>query len=133
MVNKERVELFAAALESGNYEQCTGRLWRHDLKVVPSGTAYQTTTFCALGVATEVALQNGLQMEEDTDPWFGSSLHPKVARWYGWTIEGYGPTLDPVIRRDDGYSDSIAAFNDDGTSFWDLAQMIRREWLKDEG
>jgi hypothetical protein len=133
MVNKERVELFAAALESGNYEQCEGKLRRNDIEVAPSGTTHWITRFCALGMATEVALQNGLQLEKDEDPWSGSGLYPEVAQWYGWTIEGYGPTLDPVIRRDDGYSDSIAAFNDDGTSFWDLAQMIRREWLKDEG
>jgi hypothetical protein len=38
-----------------------------------------------------------------------------------------------VISNDSGDPDSITNLNDDGTSFWDLAQMIRRAWLKDEG
>jgi len=132
MVNKERVELFAAALESGNYEQCKGTLRRSSVTHGKGTTVQRIERFCALGVATEVALQNGLQLRKDGDPWLTSALHPEVARWYGWTIDGYGPIVDPTIRRDDGYSDSIAMFNDDGVPFWDLAQMIRREWLKDE-
>lgn len=51
--NKERLLLFVEALESGDYEQCNSKL----TVIGMDGKA----THCCLGVATEVALVNGVE------------------------------------------------------------------------
>jgi hypothetical protein len=54
-VNKERLQLGLDALRSGEFEQCTGAL-----RQVLLGKAQ----YCCLGVLTEVAIRNGLVIED---------------------------------------------------------------------
>jgi hypothetical protein len=115
-LNKERVELFLAALENGKYLQCRGAL--------RDGLMYR----CALGVAVEVALDNGLREElgPQRSEWLFEDvqLDPLVVDWYGFG------SIDPSIEIDDYVPVSTA--NDAGYSFWDIAQAGRATWLKDQ-
>lgn len=134
-VNKDRVELFAAALESDKYRQCKGEL-RISTRSPDTGYA---TFHCALGVATQVALDNGLHAEllEKYGPfsgifdalWETGVLHEFVEDWYGWDNEN--PTL--LLTSPDGLPHEIASANDAGFSFWEIAQAVRAKWLKEEG
>lgn len=127
-VNKERLELFAEALESGDYRQCKGRLRAH--------SCYEDAVWhCALGVATDVALNNGLQealIDLQIPPdvtWVNPTLHDFTVSWYGWDGDP-----DPLLAEDeDGNEETIAGLNDAGWSFWQIAQAVRTRWLKDEG
>ena len=134
-LNKDRVELFLAALESGKYTQCTGRMRE---RLVPIRTMIMAQRHCALGVATEVALNNGLRQELETefgtltqgfmDALFdGGDLSPCVAIWYGFSTE------DPILAQHNGNWRSVAGLNDSGWTFWDIAQAGRARWLKDQG
>jgi hypothetical protein len=126
--NKERVELFLAALESGKYVQCSGSLRAQNL--FGSGQPWR---YCALGVATKVALDNGLRESlnnwvEDDILYESGVLEPLVADWYGFN------SLDPILAKDeDGNWDSVSSFNDDEKDFWWIAQAGRARWLKDQG
>jgi len=125
-VNKDRVELFAAALESDRYRQCKGQL---KISTRSPDTGY-ATFHCALGVATQVALDNGLWEEGPwVDVWSRGDLNPAVAEWYGWG--GTNPYLG--IDLGSGEEENIASANDFGLSFWQIAQAVRAKWLKDEG
>ena len=137
-VNKDRVELFAAALESDRYRQCRGQLraMTYDQSVDGIREAH-----CALGVATQVALDNGLHAEilekygrQFSEGilgamWTRGDLSPGVAEWYGWG--GTNPYLG--IDLGSGEEENIASANDFGLSFWQIAQAVRAKWLKDEG
>jgi hypothetical protein len=58
MANRERIQLFTAALRSGRFQQGTGALARR---------IDGTWQYCCLGVACEVAAENGLDLpHEDT-------------------------------------------------------------------
>ena len=64
-VNKDRVELLCQALESGRYIQCRNRLRRTPLGLV------QRWSYCALGVAIDVAVKNGLQVTfNEIENWY---------------------------------------------------------------
>lgn len=132
-VNKERVELFLAALESGKYEQCTGHLRR---RYVPIQTmiAIVEQRHCALGVATEVALDNGLREEieakgfpYDDFLFAGVCLNGYVMEWYGFEH------MDPLLTEPGDLLTSVSRLNDGGKDFWTIAQMGREQWLKDQG
>ncbi len=58
--NKDRIRLFVAALRFGKYPQTSGVLHR-----VSSTRDGQNPGFCCLGVACEVALENGLDLTKD--------------------------------------------------------------------
>ena len=129
-VNKDRVELFAAALESDRYKQCRGQLKMLGTDPDPGGWKIREL-HCALGVATQVALDNGLGREHPRilGVWGRGDLHPAVAEWYGW--DHTNPYLD--IDLGSGEEENIASANDFGLSFWQIAQAVRAKWLKDEG
>jgi len=138
-VNKDRVELFAAALESDGFKQCKGRLREEIFTEWPPKKVI--LGHCALGVATQVALDNGLYAEIVEKygrqfsegilraMWTRGDLSPGVAEWYGWG--GTNPYLG--IDLGSGEEENIASANDAGVSFWDIAQAVRAKWLKDEG
>ena len=96
-VNRERVELLCQALESGEFRQAPGALRVQETRSSPMG-------YCCLGVATEVALRNGLQIQgtfAGSDVWnhdLGEVLHPEVRDWYGFEYEDpeIQVTRDPV-------------------------------------
>ena len=85
-VNRERVELLCQALESGEFRQAPGALRVQETRSSPMG-------YCCLGVATEVALRNGLQLRgtfAGSDVWnhdLGEVLHPEVRDWYGFQYD----------------------------------------------
>jgi hypothetical protein len=129
-VNKERVELFAQALESGRYRKCSSYL--RTVGLHPNG--YTVEYNCALGVATHVALDNGLREElprrshAEDNLFIGGGLAALVQNWYGFPFD------DPsVIDPEDGCHDSVTGLNDAGRDFWTIAQALRAEYLKDEG
>jgi len=120
-VNKDRVELLCQALESGRYIQCRNRLRRTPLGLV------QRWSYCALGVAIDVAVQNGLQVTfNEIENWYYlcGDLPREVQEWYGF--EDFNP--DIVL---DGDELPIATANDDGADFWTISQAIRARYLKD--
>lgn len=87
--NKDQLRLWADALDSGEFEQ--GRFVLHSTVA---------NTYCCLGVACRVAIQNGLMISESRTPETGlvmfdghSGMLPESVRdWYG--IAG-----DPLIGR----------------------------------
>ena len=89
-MNKERVLLWIESLESEEYEQGTGRLVSKDDR------------FCCLGVACNVAIENGcdcIWVGDDSDNWeievseskpyphssCGAEMPYKILDWYGIT------------------------------------------------
>ena len=132
-VNKERVELFVAALESDGYTQCTGQLRKRTFEDSESGNStVMRTSHCALGVATEVALNHSSwigQVISEENLWRRGDLHPEVAAWYGFE--------DPMVPLGPGKpgvdADWVGGWNDIGASFWEIAQAIRTTYLKDQG
>ena len=122
-VNKDRVELLCQALESERYVQCRNRL-RMDVLSVGSKVKF---TYCALGVAIDVAVKNGLQVTaRNPEDWYHdhSSLPWEVRIWYGFENSNPDITLDDLDT-------AIASANDDGVDFWTISQAIRAGYLKD--
>lgn len=104
------VKLWLAALRSGKYKQTKGQL-------------KDSKGHCCLGVASELAVQQGIVKKfrhSDT------GLMPKVKKWLGLTDQ-YG-LFDVTVVNDDGeYFDSLAVLNDTGASFKKIAQIIERQ------
>ena len=88
-VNTERVKLWINALRSGEYKQIKSQLGQEGMG------------YCCLGVACEVAIQNGLAIERTVFPirghidfdGNGCELTPTVMEWYGFD--------SPCVRLDD--------------------------------
>lgn len=122
-VNKERVELFVAALESDKYRQCTGKL-RQSTFDMEHGLRY---LHCALGVAVEVALLHDPMTFQAIgfELWDIPDLHEAVADWYGFD------DTSVLLSEHSSGVDSISGWNDEGASFWEIAQAIRSQYLKD--
>lgn len=118
MPNKENIQKWVEALESGKYKQGTSRLRRID------------NSYCCLGVACQVALENGLEIDlrKDVDDYSydrdSCTLPKKVHNWLGIINEGgyFGN-----IEFKDG-SNAIRV-NDAGMSFVEIAQKIRKTFL----
>lgn len=88
-VNKERVELFAQALESDQYQQCTGSLKRL-LQECPTGRLSEQ--HCVIGVGIAVALANGCKIPEyGGDPFDDFALPGFIQEWYGF--DSHDPEL----------------------------------------
>jgi hypothetical protein len=104
---QERRKLWVEALRSGEYTQCTKRLAK------PNG-------YCCLGVACEVFMKNGGELQKATDK-------------YGIYYNGEYLTLPRVVRDwlglrtengsiDDGIA--LSEKNDHGASFEEIANII---------
>jgi hypothetical protein len=128
-INKERVQLLVDALRSGEYKQAQGQL-RSEF----SGG------YCCLGVATMVALDNGLEVEEITDPkdplkgqpWDQpyQVMCPVVADWYGF--ENGNPTLVGVAPSGQFVSDQASHWNDDhGADFTQIADLFEDTYIRE--
>jgi hypothetical protein len=141
-VNKERLQLGLDALRSGEFEQCTGALRQ---------TILGKVQYCCLGVLTEVAIRNGLVIEDHcsvcetsvadcehaedgsqdgvvtSDIWElnTGTLSLPVREWYGF--EGEDPYVgytseDPEEGYKDQHPDLTATYvNDD--SGWDFEHI----------
>lgn len=91
--NQERIRRFVAALRSGKLAQTTGRLHRLNYPGQKEG-------FCCLGVACEVAIEDGLELDTATSGGvvqYGGSrqsgyLPTEVMNWYGFD------TRDPYLK-----------------------------------
>jgi hypothetical protein len=70
-------------------------------------------------------------MDVDLGTWGQYGVWPEyVSDWYGINDS------DPEIELDTQYGPfitSISGANDDGASFWDIAQALRTKYLKEEG
>lgn len=108
-INQERLALGTAALRSGKYPQAKGRL-------------RQSSGYCCLGVLTEVAIANGLNLrvrrgrEAHNDLWFYGDMDEighltrEVANWYGFgninpPLEYDGLALNAIGANDEADKD----------------------------
>lgn len=123
MANRERIEKWVEALESGEYEQTTGAL-------------QDNHGFCCLGVLCDVAIREGLEVEVKSYCDCGDELCDSISydeavevlpssvqEWAGLT------SCDPSVGVDGDGKDSLAELNDAGLSFPDIADLIRSEYL----
>jgi len=127
-VNKERVQLLVGALRSDEFPQGQGYLQ------IAQG-------YCCLGVATEVALRNGLNLDPREAWWIDGPnspdprqfLHLQVQQWYGFIDD------DPMLKlghqcggpEDCECRDEITAAeaNDDGFTFSVIADAFERTYI----
>lgn len=148
-VNKERLALGIAALRSDEFEQCEGSLRDVRYNVDESVAA---TTYCCLGVLTEVAVRNGLVISDFCvvceDPVDGcdhpdytssvwqlnhSTLAAPVIKWYGFDSEDpYIGSTDP----EDGVQDldiSATFANDESKwTFSEIADGFERVYMHED-
>ena len=112
-----RIQLLVDALRSGEFQQHRGGLRGEG-------------GYCCLGVATEVALRNGLVVSDDGsgNPWdqpYQVMCEP-VAEWFGLSVN---PRL---INEDSGRRDTAAAWNDDlQVEFPEIADMFEYTYLRE--
>lgn len=164
--NPERIELWAKALESGKYAKATGTLRRvkpPDLsrpefknEHPQSIKEWSTIGYCCLGVACEVAIENGLVLEREVDDmgvhgvverfrtpggdeddenaWQSSFLPGPVVRWFG--LDSMSPVvtymvLDPFEAEPDQETViSLATLNDNSDrTFPEIAAIVRENFL----
>lgn len=113
------------ALESGEYQQGQGAL-RH----------LEAGTFCCLGVATDVAIRNGVAIAwnenveiETEDGGHAGTLPIPVQEWLGIEHGNPGIQLDPF-----GYDQisCITANDEAGWTFEKIAAGLRRTYLREE-
>jgi hypothetical protein len=103
MTPKEARELWAQALESGQYKQGYGRLAPDDQR------------HCCLGVACELAVQ--AKVIPDYDPWDGDlAAYEPVREWLG-------------LATDEGAYEggNLVKDNDTARTFTEIAATIRAE------
>lgn len=120
---QQRNLMLAAALESGEFKQCTGQLRK-------SGQALH----CCLGVACELYRRQTGDGEWDVDEFtiessdsktFHDDLPPaQVGEWYGWGAADSDPIIPTSL---DGVSDERCAseWNDGGAKFPAIAAGFR--------
>lgn len=122
----ENAEKWVKALDSDKYEQTRDKLHR---------TTGGMDTFCCLGVACEVAIENGVDLPVVTDDsdLFGCvvydgdryALPPVVRDWLGLS-DSIG-THFSTDELDEEEVDSLANLNDNGASFKEIAALINAE------
>lgn len=131
-VNRERVQLWVEALDSGEFKQTQGCLREEFLKVGKDWISASPTNeraesereyrYCCLGVAIQVALRNGLELGPD---WGSPVMGWEVVTWYGF--DGG----DPVI---DTFHQAVSAVDANDVkqySFNRIADSIRSTYLPD--
>lgn len=131
IVDKERVRLLIQALRSGRFKQGHSVLARvHD---------DESVSYCCLGVACRVALENGVEMEVRIrkspggiakDLIFNGSggyMPMSVKEWFGFE------DTNPLLVKDDGFRDRAAVFNDElGLNLEQIADAFERTYLQPE-
>lgn len=135
MINKENITKWIEALEQQKTPQCMAVL--QDTFQTADGTIH--THHCALGIGVMVALENGVKEfftpqwnDNQMSVWESGVLTQPVIDFYG--LDGEIKGDDPVVGRDeDGLPATISELNDAGTKFWDIAQLMRARFLKEEG
>lgn len=102
-INVKNMKTWVKALRSGKYKQGKGQL-RFD------------NTFCCLGVACDIS-----KLDKWNKKWFYSEEHlalpHSVRDWLGLRSK------DPTVG-----SKCLSAYNDDGKTFQEIADIIEREY-----
>jgi hypothetical protein len=134
MVNKERVQLLYEDLKNNNHLQATEALEKIDSE--------ENHSFCCLGRACRVAIDNGLELEIGTDEQgykvtFNSSYEVmpwEVVDWYGFSDNNpavVSVSPDTHVQR----TCSLAELNDGihgrRYSLPEIAEVIRFNFLVD--
>lgn len=127
MVNKKNMRLVVAALRSGAFEQGQGLLKQK--------TASGSMLHCCLGVACEVAMRNGIELEVTVSGMIrsdqigyrfdggGSALPYRVMEWLG--LETPNPLVDlgmTAIMANDAYSWDFKGIADGFESYYGLLE-----------
>lgn len=121
MINKERIQLWANALKSGEYEQTTG-------------TLRDKFGYCCLGVACQIAIDNGCTVKVEQEVGEGDNCYHydesegnlplSVIKWYG--LEGE----DPILKHINGEDISAVDLNDNHClNFNQIADAIHEKFL----
>jgi hypothetical protein len=139
-VNKERIKLLVDALRSDEFRQGHASL---RLDSFDGGKPHH----CCLGVATEVALRNGLEIvrpEEDIDE-YGWDRN-EIVRSYPWKMEHqvmcepvadwYGLDMSPLLEGEVNGRPRLEraiTWNDElGADFATIADMFEATYITDE-
>lgn len=129
MPNKEHIKLWINGLRSGKYTQGSGQL--HS----------QKGGFCCLGVACEVAIENGLELEKvETSNGFKyeyefNYLPTKVRDWLGFDYDYQG---DPTVGRETlanvgtNKIHAVRANDELNWTFAKIADSLEKMYLNDE-
>ena len=109
-MNYDRMKLWVEALRSGEYQQGKTLLRVED-------------NFCCLGVACEVAIKNGVNINViQTDRYFSynDATHslPQAAMEFFGIKDNFGSFRE----------NALSAENDRGTSFQEIANIIEENW-----
>jgi hypothetical protein len=105
-VNREHVQLWVEALESGEFEQGRNQL-RNPTGLIETPSREIKYNYCCLGVAVEVALRNGYVPQEHTNTLgtrveeydhMSTVLWPGVVTWYGF--DSADPYIGLVLKGD---------------------------------
>lgn len=132
-MNREAVEKFVAELESTDLPQAYDRLCAENIYDGTMG-------YCALGIGVLVAAREMNVSEETRDIWLG--LDGDYEHGMDWPIEVtefYGIkrwiTLndDPLINMEGRIVSTSYANDTLKLSFWEIAQLYRATYLKDQG
>ncbi len=123
MVYLDRVRLWAEELERTTKPQTTGHLHATSRTIGDS--------FCCLGIACEVAIANGLEV--DVSGYHSMMVYDNSADILPTSVaDWYGIDADPLLDVEDEYADSASALNDDeGFTFVQIAAAIRNTYLEE--
>lgn len=124
---KERVKLLVDALRSGKYRQTQYTLSKYDKES-------RRRKFCCLGVACEVAMQNGVELEyQRHQDGYGSynnnsSCLPDVVKdWFGFD------SFDPKLLDAEGNEYYATQLNDTlKLKFGKIADAFERTYLNED-
>lgn len=134
-MNQERKAQWVAALRSGKYEQGQGYLHQNN---------WTGELFCCLGVACDLAWQEGVAEKEgrvlstgmEIFEYEGHDCYPpaEVREWLGFGGTGWGDTLSLVtLHYEDSHGEQHTAELDElndttGLTFDQIADLIER-WM----
>lgn len=122
-MKREIMKIWVEALKSGEFEQCKGKLEKNG-------------NYCALGVLSVLALVNGQCTYNDLGNGgrFDNkrfSLSYNVMKWAGIAQDEeryFKKSCQKVEIVFKGQVTTIAALNDRGMSFFDIAKIIKANW-----
>ncbi len=124
-MKKEIADKWVAALRSGEYQQGTERL--HALADFTDGCREVKKGHCCLGVLCEVAIKDGLKVHR---------LTTETSEYYDYANEALpvsvreyaGMDSDVGTFEENGEDNVLAALNDAGTPFSEIADIIEKYW-----
>lgn len=114
-MKKEVMKKWVKALHSGKFKQGADYLNNSD-------------THCCLGVLCEIAKEEGIEVNSKGSTILGDSLGDQhhVQSWAG--IKTAVGDLPQKVKDSDGDRTHLAALNDQGKSFKQIARIIQKHW-----